>query len=312
MDDAAFLEAFETLALPWSEWTHRAHVRLAWATLARLSYDEALSQVRRGIRRYNGTAKPYLETVTVAFLRLIHHRRLLGPRPETFADFCARNPDLLARDPPALARYYSPERLLAAAAREELVPPDRCPLPAAGTLRMATPDDAASILAVYAPYIRDTVISFELEVPTVAEMRERIRETLELAPWLVWESEGEIAGYAYASRHRERAAYQWSIDVSVYVARGAHRTGLGRLLYTNLLRMVSDLGYHRVFAGITLPNDSSVGLHESMGFRPVGVYRAVGFKLGAWHDVGWWQLSLRPPEDTPSPPRRPGEVTLLV
>ena len=112
-----------------------------------------------------------------------------------------------------------------------------------------------------------------------------------------------VLGYAYASRHRDRAAYQWSIDVSVYVRADAHRRGIGRALYAALLRIVTAQGFYRAYAGITLPNASSVGLHEAMGFRPVGVYRAVGYKLGAWHDVGWWDLALAAAGPAPPPPR---------
>ena len=112
-----------------------------------------------------------------------------------------------------------------------------------------------------------------------------------------------MLGYAYASRHRERAAYQWSVDVSVYVRADAHRRGIGRALYTALLRIVTAQGFYGAYAGITLPNASSVGLHEAMGFRAVGVYRAVGYKLGAWHDVGWWDLDARcTPGVAPPPP----------
>ena len=109
-----------------------------------------------------------------------------------------------------------------------------------------------------------------------------------------------MQGYAYASRHRDRAAYQWSIDVSVYVRADAHRRGIGRALYAALLRIVVAQGFYNAYAGITLPNPASVGLHESFGFRPVGMYRRVGHKLGAWHDVGWWALDLQPRPASPA------------
>jgi L-amino acid N-acyltransferase YncA len=171
-------------------------------------------------------------------------------------------------------------------------------------LRCAAGLDAEGILAIYAPIVRETSISFELEPPSPEQMRERIESTIQRFPWLVCESERGIEGYAYASRHRERAAYQWSVDVSVYVAADARRNGVGRSLYATLLGMLGDLGYRSALAGIALPNPASVGLHEAMGFQPIGIYQNIGYKLGAWHDVGWWQLKLREYRDEPDPPRR--------
>ena len=153
-------------------------------------------------------------------------------------------------------------------------------------IRMANPDDAEGTLAIYAPVVRETTISFELEPPTVAQMRGRIEATLPRLPWLVAASEAGIVGYAYASRHRERAAYQWSVDVSVYVAEQKRGKGLGLALYAPLLGILRDLGYYSALAGIALPNPASIALHEAMGFRPVGVYRNIGYKQGAWRDVG--------------------------
>jgi phosphinothricin acetyltransferase len=170
-------------------------------------------------------------------------------------------------------------------------------------LRCADPADAEGILAIYAPIVRDTSISFELEPPTPEEMQSRIVATVERLPWLVSESDGGIIGYAYASRHRERAAYRWSVDVSVYVAPSTRRSGLGRALYAALLGILEDLGYYSALAGIALPNPASVALHESMGFRPIGIYRNIGYKLGAWHDVGWWQRRLREYGNEPEAPR---------
>lgn len=170
------------------------------------------------------------------------------------------------------------------------------------TIRLATPADAAPILAIYTPIVRETVISFELEPPTLAEMEQRISQTLLRWPWLVAEDESGVVGYAYASRHRTRAAYQWSVDVSAYVRPDQHRRGIGRFLYTVLLRLLPLQGYYNAYAGIALPNPASVGLHEAIGFRPVGVYHQVGYKLGAWHDVGWWQLSLQEHNQPAGPP----------
>ena len=162
------------------------------------------------------------------------------------------------------------------------------------TIRLAAEGDAEGILAIYAPIVRETAISFEVEPPDVNAMRRRIADTLAHLPWLVCERRAEILGYAYAGTHRTRAAYQWSADVSVYVHAHIRRSGVGRALYTSLLRLLDLQGFYNVYAGITLPNPASVRLHESLEFQPVGVYRAVGYKLGAWHDVGWWHLALRP------------------
>ena len=168
-------------------------------------------------------------------------------------------------------------------------------------LRPATLADAAAVAAVYAPYVRDTVISFESVPPDEAEMGARIARTLPRFPWLVVE-DARVRGFAYAGAHRERTAYRWSVDVSVYVDLGARRTGLGRQLYGALLGLLGEQGYAQAFAGITLPNPASVGLHEALGFRPVGVFRDVGHKFGSWHDVGWWQRPLRAPADPPAEP----------
>jgi L-amino acid N-acyltransferase YncA len=171
------------------------------------------------------------------------------------------------------------------------------------TIRMANQSDGEQVAAIYAPYVCETAISFEVVPPTEVEMRQRISALTAMYPWLVCTRGDDLLGYAYASRHRDRAAYQWSTDVSVYVRADAQRRGIGRALYAALLGIVTAQGFYRAYAGITLPNASSVGLHEAMGFRPVGVYRAVGYKLGAWHDVGWWDLALAPVGAAPPPPR---------
>ena len=169
------------------------------------------------------------------------------------------------------------------------------------TIRLATPEDAGHVQAVYAPYCH-TPISFEMEPPGVEEVRGRMAKVLVQYPWLVCEEGGDVVGYAYATQHRERAAYRWSVDTSVYARRGRQRRGVGRALYTSLLAVLPLQGYVNAYAGVTLPNPASVGLHEAMGFRPVGVYHEVGFKCGAWHDVGWYQRPLRPRLAEPPPP----------
>ena len=161
-------------------------------------------------------------------------------------------------------------------------------------IRVATPADAEAITAIYAPVVENTSISFELTSPTVDEMRSRIVKTLPDLPWLVSEdAQGLVNGYVYASKHRERPAYQWSVDVTAYVREDARGAGVGKRLYQVLFQELAALGYFQAFAGIALPNDASVALHESVGFVPIGVYRNVGFKLGGWHDVGWWQKEIR-------------------
>lgn len=170
------------------------------------------------------------------------------------------------------------------------------------TIRLATEADAAQILEIYAPFCRDSTVSFEVEPPALSVMADRIASVLAALPWLVCEEAGLILGYAYASKHRERAAYAWSVDVSVYVREGRRGGGLGRALYTSLFAILRLQGYYNAVAGVTLPNPGSEGLHRAMGFRPVGVYRHIGYKCGGWHDVAWSQLELRTPESHPRPP----------
>jgi phosphinothricin acetyltransferase len=151
--------------------------------------------------------------------------------------------------------------------------------------------DAARCAAIYAPFVTDGWISFELDPPGEAEMARRIAAYSASHAWLVAEIDGAVAGYAYGSPHRERAAYASSCDVAVYVDPAHARQGIGRALYAALLPLLAER-YHAAFAGIALPNAASIGLHEAMGFTPLGIYREVGWKLGAWRDVGWWQRLL--------------------
>ncbi len=169
--------------------------------------------------------------------------------------------------------------------------------------RLARPSDADGILAIYAPFVEGTSVSFEMSVPTHVEMVRRIKRILRRWPWVVAELDGEIAGYVYASLHRERAGYQWSVDTSVYVHPNHRRIGLGKALYRCLFDLLVMQGYFGAFAGIALPNAGSVALHRSVGFRKVGVYNQVGFKLGAWRNVSWWQRELQPRERIPETPK---------
>jgi L-amino acid N-acyltransferase YncA len=171
--------------------------------------------------------------------------------------------------------------------------------------------DGAACAAIYAPAVA-AATSFEEQAPDGAQMGARIAAVRELLPWLVAEHDDAVVGYAYAGRHRERPAYRWAAEVSVYVDGAHHRRGIGRALYDALLGRIAAQGYRVALAGITLPNPASVALHESLGFAPVGVYRAIGFKAGAWRDVGWWQKHLPEGPGTgsaaePAGPWRPGE-----
>ena len=178
---------------------------------------------------------------------------------------------------------------------------DRSNRSAAGgwVVRDAIPEtDAEACLAIYAPFVLDTSVSFEEIVPTIDEFRDRIRAAIATHAWLVLEVGGRVVGYAYGSQHRSRAAYRWAADVTVYIGPEHRGFGGGRLLYERLFERLRRLGFQVLCAGVTLPNESSVGLHRAMGFEPVGVYRRIGWKAGAWHDVGWFQLELAPPTAT--------------
>ncbi len=172
-------------------------------------------------------------------------------------------------------------------------------------VRDATVDDAAACARIYEPYVRDTVVSFELEPPTAGQVAGRIAAALARHAWLVLEDDGRVVGYAYGSTFNARAAYDWTTSVSVYIEPGRRRTGAGRALYSALLDRLAARGYRTALAGIALPNDASVGLHTAMGFELVGTYRRVGWKLGRWNDVARYQRPLGEPTDDP-PPERPG------
>jgi phosphinothricin acetyltransferase len=159
-------------------------------------------------------------------------------------------------------------------------------------IRTVRPDDAYGIAEIYRPIVETTTISFEEVAPGEREIAQRIAHVTQAYPWLVAECDGRLAGYAYASRHRDRAAYRYSVDVSVYVAAGARRSGIASKLYAGLFADLTRLGFHRAFAGVALPNDASIALHERFGFEPVGVYKEVGWKFGRWLDVAWWQKAL--------------------
>ena len=175
-------------------------------------------------------------------------------------------------------------------------------------IRMATDADTSSILDIYAPYIENTSYTFETEVPTIDSFKERINSYLQNWPWLVCEINGLIAGYAYAGRHRERIAYQWSIESSVYVHDDYQRAGVGKALYTALIQILKLQGYRNLYAVINLPNDKSVAFHEKLGFEYFATYKNVGYKLGKWKNVGWWSLQLNEYSQEPLPPTKFSEM----
>jgi L-amino acid N-acyltransferase YncA len=167
-------------------------------------------------------------------------------------------------------------------------------------IRPATTADGAAVAAIYRPYVETTPVSFELEAPTAREMARRIEQTTRTHPWLVAEQEGAPVGYAYATRAQPRAAYAWAAEVSVYLSADAAGRGIGGALLDRLLTLLVNAGFVTALAGTTLPNDASIRLFESRGFELVGVFTKTGYKLGKWHDVGWWQLVL---SEDPGPPR---------
>ena len=175
-------------------------------------------------------------------------------------------------------------------------------MPNPALVRPADVGDAGLIAAVYRPYVVDSVASFETAPPDAEELARRMTAAPRL-PWFVACRDDAVVGYAYAAAHRTRAAYRWSVDCSVYLTAGERGAGTGRALYERLLPELRSLGHVTAFAGIALPNPASVGLHTALGFTPVGVYRAAGFKAGRWHDVGWWQLPLQEPPERPEEPR---------
>jgi L-amino acid N-acyltransferase YncA len=177
------------------------------------------------------------------------------------------------------------------------------------TIRLAGEQDGREAAGIYAPFCASSVVSFEYAAPTPDEMAARIRAVTTHFPWLVLDIDGAVAGYAYASRHSERVAYQWSVNTAIYVGDGHRGRGVGRTLYLTLFDLLVLQGFFKACAGITLPNPASVGLHETVGFELVGVYRGIGYKLGGWHDVAWYERSLRPEQQSPSAPRPLADIS---
>jgi len=176
-------------------------------------------------------------------------------------------------------------------------------------IRLIRPSDAQATLNIYAPYVEETIISFEYEAPSLQEWETRIRTNTADYPWLVCETgEGEIVGYAYGSRHRYRTAYNWSPESTVYLSAKYHGLGIARVLYETLFEMLRLQGYVNVYAGVGIPNAKSEGFHEDLGFTEIGIFKKVGYKLGAWHDTKWFQFHLAAHLPDPPMPKKLSEV----
>ncbi len=180
------------------------------------------------------------------------------------------------------------------------------PSPRTAALRYADPDrDAAACATLYAPHVDGSATSFEEVAPDADQFSALIATTLRSYPWIVLDDAGKVLGYAYASSHRSRAAYRWAAEVSIYVDPAHHGAGAGRRLYEALFELLRRQNLRVALAGITVPNDASIGLHRALGFEQVGVYRDIGWKAGAWRDVAWWQLRLAGGAGPPSEPLGP-------
>lgn len=159
-------------------------------------------------------------------------------------------------------------------------------------IRLATTNDTKEILDIYAPYIINTAISFEQVVPVFDEFEKRISDTIDLFPYLVYEEDGVILGYAYAGKHAARHAYLYSVNVSVYVDENAQGKGIGRILYNKLFEILTQQGYYTAFSAITSENEKSVAMHKTFGFEQVGYFKKAGYKFNRWLDLIWLQKEL--------------------
>jgi L-amino acid N-acyltransferase YncA len=176
------------------------------------------------------------------------------------------------------------------------------------TIRLITPADAEEALAVYAPYVLNTAISFEYEVPSVEDFTDKIKKISSQYPWLVCEYDRSIIGYAYGSMHRDRTAYQWSPESTIYMSEAFHRRGIARILYTSLLSLLRLQGYYSVYAGVLSSNTKSVSFHKATGFEEIGIYKNIGYKLGQWHSNLWFQLFLQEHIVNPPLPKSINEI----
>lgn len=179
-------------------------------------------------------------------------------------------------------------------------------------IRHATPEDAAACLEIYGPFAEHTAVSFEERAPSMSEFAHRIERISRTHAFLVAEHEGAIAGFVYGGVHRQRPAYRWASEVSVYLAEGHRGRGLGRALYEALFALLQEQGYRILLAGVTTPNDASVALHRSLGFEELGLYRRIGWKAGAWRDVLWLSRPLGAAVEETEPPPSPGPPVRLL
>jgi phosphinothricin acetyltransferase len=172
----------------------------------------------------------------------------------------------------------------------------------AGNIRVATKDDAAGMLEIYAPFILNSGITQETEIPSVEEFQKRIISNLAERPWLICEINNEVAGYAYAGKHRDRKGYQWCTEPSVYISEKYHGLGIANAIYAALFDILKLQGYVNAYAVITLPNDRSIAFHKKFGFEYLTTYEKIGYKLGQWHDVGWMQYEINSHKENPADP----------
>lgn len=177
-------------------------------------------------------------------------------------------------------------------------------------IRLITENDASAVLEIYRPYVLNSVITFEYEVPSYQEYLERVHNVITEYPWLVCLYDNKIIGFAYASKHRYRTAYQWSPECTVYLAPQAHRKGIARILYETLFSILRLQGYFNVFAGVALPNEKSEGFHKALGFEEIGIFKNIGYKHGNWHDTKWFQLQLSEYINYPPPPHMIDEIAV--
>lgn len=168
-------------------------------------------------------------------------------------------------------------------------------------IRMANAGDVQALLAIYAPYVTETAITFEYEVPGEPEFAKRIAQVQEKYPYLIYKAQGQTVGYAYAAPYRARAAYQWDVEVSVYLSPAAQGTGAAAALYRALFALLAAQGVYNIYACITYPNPRSERFHERQGFQRTGVFTGAGYKHSAWRDVIWFEKALRPREGAPEP-----------
>jgi phosphinothricin acetyltransferase len=175
-------------------------------------------------------------------------------------------------------------------------------------IRLIEQTDAQATLNIYAPYVQQTAVSFEYEVPTIQEWEKRIETYSNDCPWLVCEQQGKVVGYAYAGKHRSRVAYAWSAELAVYILEQFHGFGIAAALYKTLFDLLRLQGYVNALAGVTIPNAKSENFHLKMGFEDVGIYKNVGYKIGDWHSTRWFQLALQPHEKEPKKPRSFSEI----